>query len=214
MIVERATQYLHVSFGDGEAEAEASLAALASFVGTEKAIHDALTVFAGNSRAAVEHGNRTGGGGLLYGDVNFASARTVLDRVVQEILESLTKENRIAHGCALGHFHGDALLFLSSSFFFRDRDRLAEFLLRYRLPSMVGASWRDAGGLISYGPSVVGMWRLAADYVDKILKGAKPADLPVEQPTRFELVVNLKTAKALGITIPPAILARADEVIE
>jgi len=109
---------------------------------------------------------------------------------------------------------GDALLFLSSSFFFRDRDRLAEFLLRYRLPSMVGASWRDAGGLISYGPSVVGMWRLAADYVDKILKGAKPADMPVEQPTRFELVVNLKTAKALGITIPPAILARADEVIE
>ncbi len=109
---------------------------------------------------------------------------------------------------------GDALLFLSSSFFFRDRDRLAEFLLRYRLPSMVGASWRDAGGLISYGPSVVGMWRLAADYVDKILKGAKPADLPVEQPTRFELVINLKTAKALGLTIPPAILARADEVIE
>jgi putative ABC transport system substrate-binding protein len=109
----------------------------------------------------------------------------------------------------------DALLFTTSSFFFRDRDRLAELALRYRLPSM--ATQREiteAGGLISYGTSFPGMFRLAADYVDKILKGANPADLPVQQPTRFELVINLKTANALGLIVPPSILARADEVIE
>ena len=110
---------------------------------------------------------------------------------------------------------GDALLFLTSPFFNRDRNRLAEFALQRRLPSMfANRQYTDAGGLISYGPSYPAMYRLAAEYVDKILKGAAPADLPIQQPTTFELVLNLKTAKALGVTIPPAILARADEVIE
>jgi len=90
-----------------------------------------------------------------------------------------------------------------------------EAALRHRLPYIGGwRGWAEAGALMSYGPSITDMYRLSADYVDKILKGAKPADLPVQQPTRFELIVNLKTAKALGLTVPPSILARADEVIE
>jgi putative ABC transport system substrate-binding protein len=80
------------------------------------------------------------------------------------------------------------------------------------LPSMCGGV--DSGGLLAYGPSLNGMFRSAADYVDKIRKGAKPGELPIEQPTRFKLVVNLKMAKALGVTLPPIILAQADEMIE
>jgi putative ABC transport system substrate-binding protein len=111
---------------------------------------------------------------------------------------------------------GDGLIAMSSGVFFTDRDKLAELALRHGLPTMAigGRESVDAGGLMYYGASLSGMARLAAHYVDKILKGAKPVDLPVEQPTRFELVINLKTAKALGLTIPPAILARADDVIE
>jgi putative ABC transport system substrate-binding protein len=90
-----------------------------------------------------------------------------------------------------------------------------ELALAARLPTINGVrGFLDARGLISYGPNIPTLWRRSADYVDKILHGAKPADLPVEQPTKFELVVNLKTAKALGLTIPESFLSRADEVIE
>ena len=109
----------------------------------------------------------------------------------------------------------DALFVSSDAQDYVHRRLIADFALRNRLPS----TWPfqeavESGGLMSYGISVPDVWRRTAEYVDKILKGAKPADLPVEQPTKFELAISLKTAKALGIDIPPAILARADRVIE
>ncbi len=93
--------------------------------------------------------------------------------------------------------------------------RITQLAAKTRLPTMYGhRGYVDAGGLASYGPSALESFRRAAAYVDKILKGAKPGDLPVEQPTKFELIINLKTAKALGLTIPPSLLGRADEVIQ
>jgi putative ABC transport system substrate-binding protein len=109
-----------------------------------------------------------------------------------------------------------AMSVLPDTFTTAHRKTIGALAMKRGLPTMFADRLRmeDAGGLISYGPDYAYMWRRAAGYVDKILKGAKPADLPVEQPTKFELVVNLKTAKALGIAIPQAILLRADEVIE
>jgi len=98
---------------------------------------------------------------------------------------------------------------------YSNRSEIARLAQTHRLPSIYGErSYADAGGLIGYGPNAADLWRRAAVYVDKILKGAKPGDLPVEQPTQFELVINLKTAKALGLTIPPSLVRRADRVIE
>jgi putative ABC transport system substrate-binding protein len=108
-----------------------------------------------------------------------------------------------------------ALYVLAVPLLFANRVRINSLALAARLPTMHGVrEYVEAGGLMFYGPNWTSMWRRAADFVDKILRGAKPADLPVEQPTEFELVFNLTIAKALGLTIPPSILARADEVIE
>ena len=106
----------------------------------------------------------------------------------------------------------DALLVLGDALINTYLQHIAEFATQERLPSVFEAS--VAGCLMSYGPDILDVFRRAATYVDKILKGAKPADLPVEQPTKFELVLNLKTAKALGITFPPTLLVLADEVIQ
>ena len=109
----------------------------------------------------------------------------------------------------------DALLILADRVFLHNRKRMMEFATQQRLPSV--NAYRElveAGGLMSYGPSYEDLHRRAAVYVDKILKGAKPADLPVQQPTKFEFVINLKTAKALGLTVPRSMLLSADEVIE
>jgi putative tryptophan/tyrosine transport system substrate-binding protein len=108
-----------------------------------------------------------------------------------------------------------ALVVMTSTGFFFDRERLADIALRQRIPSIFAfRQWVEVGGLLSYGPNIRAMYALAADYVDRIARGPKPADLPVEQPTKFEFVINLKTAKALGLTVSPTLLARADEVIE
>ena len=112
-------------------------------------------------------------------------------------------------------WHADALLVVSTRVFFSQRKHVVDLAAKHRLPAAYGQpEYVEAGGLMAYGPSFTDLYRRAATYVDKILKGAKPADLPVEQPTTFDLVINLKTAKSLGLTIPKSILIRADEVIE
>jgi putative ABC transport system substrate-binding protein len=109
----------------------------------------------------------------------------------------------------------EALIVLASGFFNTHRRRLVDLAAQHRLVTVwEHRDFAEAGGLMSYGPNLVDMNRRAARYVDRILKGAKPGDLPIEQPTTFELVINLKTAKGMGLTIPPAVLARADEVIQ
>jgi putative ABC transport system substrate-binding protein len=114
-------------------------------------------------------------------------------------------EARSAHG----------LVQLDDVIFTSHRRQVVELAARYHLAAMYGfREFVDAGGLMAYGPDYPHLYRRAAHYVDKILKGASPADLPIEQPTKFELVINLKTAKAVGLTIPPSVLARADEVIQ
>jgi putative tryptophan/tyrosine transport system substrate-binding protein len=115
---------------------------------------------------------------------------------------------------AMTSAHAGALLVLGDSMFLQHRRRLAELAATSRLPTMHNVRpYVEAGGLMAYGPSPLDILRRAATYVDKILQGAKPADLPVEQPTKFDLVINLKTAQALGLTIPPSVLFQATEVI-
>ncbi len=111
---------------------------------------------------------------------------------------------------------GTGALFILDDFFLtRHLTQIAKLTVKTRLPAMAGVTgFAEAGVLVSYGPNFAAITRRAVTYVDKILKGAKPADLPIEQPTKFDLVINLKTAKALGLTIPPSLLGRADEIIQ
>jgi putative ABC transport system substrate-binding protein len=109
----------------------------------------------------------------------------------------------------------NALITVRTGGFFKYPKMIAELAIKNRLPSMhEGSDFVEGGGLMSYAASYDDAYRRAATYVDKILKGAKPSDLPVEQPTKFEFVINLKTAKQIGLTIPPNVLARADKVIK
>jgi putative ABC transport system substrate-binding protein len=131
------------------------------------------------------------------------------------VLKASTESEIDAAFVTLSQAHAGGLIQPSDVLFNNRLDQLVALASRHAVPTIY--DWREypeAGGLISYGPSRTGSWHQVGIYVGKILRGAKPADLPVEQPTRFELVVNLKTAAALGLTIPPSVLARADEVIE
>ena len=131
------------------------------------------------------------------------------------VLKAGTENEIDAAFATLVPLHVDALVVSNDTFFFSARDRLVTLAHRYAVPaSYFSREFAEVGGLISYGPNVTAVYRLLGAYAGKILKGAKPADLPVEQPTRFELVINLKTAQALGLTIPQTTLLLADEVIE
>jgi putative ABC transport system substrate-binding protein len=144
-----------------------------------------------------------------------ANAATRSLRLQLQALEARTPDEFESAFAALTRQRAGALLVLPDGMFLFHRARIADLAAKRRVPAMYGLRAHvDAGGLVFYGASLRDSFRRAATYVDKILKGAQPGDLPVEQPTKFELVINLKTATALGLTIPPSLLQRADQVIE
>jgi putative ABC transport system substrate-binding protein len=144
-------------------------------------------------------------------EVQGTASKLALDAAISEV----RRAEDIAPAVEGLKGHAQALYVVADPLMGSNRTHISSLAVAARLPTMHGIrEYAEAGGLISYGPSIPDLFRRAAEYVDKILRGAKPADLPVEQPTTFELVVNLKTAKALGLTVLPALLARADEVIE
>jgi len=135
--------------------------------------------------------------------------------VVVQSIEVRTSADYAAAFATMTEGRADALHPFGNPVNFKNRQLIVDFAAKNRLPSLYDERlFVASGGLLSYGPSYIDLWRRAATYVDKIFKGAKPADMPVEQPTKFELVINLNTAKALGLTIPQTLLLRADEVIQ
>ena len=141
-------------------------------------------------------------------------AARIIDRQLR-ILKASTDSEIDAAFVTLAQTRAGGLVVAADPFFNSRREKLVALAARHAVPAIY--EWREfaqAGGLISYGPSISGIYRQVGVYVGRVLAGAKPADLPIQRPTRFELVINLKTAKALGLTIPQSILARADEVIE
>ena len=152
------------------------------------------------------------GAGLALDATREAARALAVELQIVEVRQP----NELASAFAAAKAHRtDALLALSAPVLGEKLAQLAELAVQHRLPAIyVRREFAEAGGLLAYGPSFPDNYRRAAAYIDKILKGAKPADLPVEQPTKVELVINLKTAKALGITIPQSLLLRADHVIE
>jgi putative tryptophan/tyrosine transport system substrate-binding protein len=136
-------------------------------------------------------------------------------KVHLQVLEARAPSDFTGAFSAMTKERAGGVIILTSSMFYDQRTRIAELAARSRLPAIYSVKdFAEAGGLMAYGVNLGESFRRAATYVDKILKGTKPADLPVEQPTKFDLVVNLKAAKGLGLTIPPSLLARADEVIQ
>ena len=160
---------------------------------------------------------------LLSNPNNPAAERTTREmqgaarakEVQLHVLKASTESEIDAAFATLVQLHAGALVIGSDSFFYKQRDQLVALASRHAVPAIYGSrEFVAAGGPISYGPNLPGIFRQVGIYAGRILNGVKPADLPVQQPTTFELVVNLKTAEVLGLTVPPSILARADEVIE
>jgi putative ABC transport system substrate-binding protein len=148
----------------------------------------------------------------MYRHLEAAAARHGAGMALYDVRSIEDYERTFA---SMSEAHVDGLVVAPNSIHREHRHQLVALADRYRLPAVYGSrDMVEAGGLISYGVDFRDLWSKAADYVDKILKGAKPADSPIQQPTKFELVINLKTAKTLGLTIPPSLIARADEVIE
>ena len=152
------------------------------------------------------------------GNSAFVSAMTTAASSLglQMRVVSVSAANDLSHAFAeMARAKADALVVIEDASLLGHEKNIGDLALSHRLPTMLGnRRFVHAGGLMSYGLLYEDLWRRAAGYVDRILKGANPADMPIEQPTKFDLVINLKTAKALGLTIPPSLLARADQVIE
>jgi putative ABC transport system substrate-binding protein len=155
---------------------------------------------------------QTGRAGAETGALESAARKLALTIFFADVRTSNDIEGAFA---TLTRSRAGAFLILGGSMTWASRQQIADLAVQHRLPGIhLLREYAEAGLLLTYGPSSVAQYRRAATYVDKILRGARPGDLPVERPTKFELVINLKTAKALGLTIPPSLLARADQVIE